>query len=121
MTNTRQLLSWFNKKHTESQERTAHLREDSREDEAVLEKIRTNIYGMFSAMFEVAARRSQDEPATTKLLFFKRAESCAAEWEDSLQKADSNGDVLKMTIEKLKLDTFAEIRAKVDTLDEDEL
>lgn len=119
MTDTRQLLSWLDEKHSKSQEQAEFLREDSREDEAVLEKVRANIYGMFRAMLEISARLSKDDPAATKRLFFQRAESVTPKWESARQKAEANGDILKMTVEKLKQDTYAEIRASVVVLGED--
>ncbi|MDR0915936.1 MAG: hypothetical protein LBN02_01960 [Oscillospiraceae bacterium] len=116
MTHTDALLAWFTENEQTCAARAETLREDSREDDATLERVRGNVYRMFGAMFQVAARVSEGEPASAKQLFADRAEPLAAKWEQSHRKAELNNDVETATVERVKLDVIAEIRARVDAL-----
>ncbi|MDR0905184.1 MAG: hypothetical protein LBN00_03235 [Oscillospiraceae bacterium] len=116
MTTTDELILWFTESENASRERAATLRADSRGDDAVLELVRGNIYRMFGAMFQVAARRSANDTAETVPLFLSRAEPFPAQWETSLEKAETHGDAPTAAVEQLKLDVWAEIFARVDEL-----
>ena len=93
-------------------ERAAALTADDRRDEAVFEKIRGNVYEIFSAVLNTA--KNQPEP----MVFFRRQlDAIPANWEAALEKAKAHGDEAKAHTELLKLEAVRAIRAhmEVDT------
>ncbi|MDR0861950.1 MAG: hypothetical protein LBN30_04135 [Oscillospiraceae bacterium] len=119
MTTTGDLILWFDERLEASRERAAWLRADSRGDDAVLESVRGNVFRMFGAMFQVAARLGENEPEPSRLLFMDRAEPFTAKWADAREKAETHGDAKTAVTERLKSDTLAEIFARVDALGRD--
>ena len=90
-------------------ERAAALTADERADEAVFEKIRANVYEIFTAVLSTA--RKQPEPTD----FFRRQlTAIPANWEAALQKARANGDDVRAHTELLKLETVRAIRQRME-------
>ena len=78
-------------------------------DEAVFEKIRGNVYEIFSAVLTTA--RNQPAPMD----FFRRQlAAIPATWEAALEKARAHGDESKAHTELLKLEAVRAIREHME-------
>lgn len=97
--------------------RIRDLSRDGREDEAVFEKIRLNVFDIFRTVLSAAktATGSQEEAVR---FFLERLHQIPQAWEKSLAAAQSHGDDAKVHIEKLKLDAVAQIRQEVQKMEE---
>ena len=91
-------------------QRSQLLTKDDRADEGDLEKIRANIYGIFKTILSAAEKiHGEDDPAK-RGFFRQKAEQIPASWAASYEKAEQHGDLEKMQIERIKLDTIREIK-----------
>lgn len=86
------------------------LTEDDRIDEGNFEKIRANVYEIFKTILSVAERVCGNDNSAKKVFFLQRAEQIPTNWTASYERAKQNGDVEKMHIERIKLDTIREIK-----------
>ncbi len=87
----------------------AALTADNRGDEAVFEKIRANVYEIFTAVLTTA----QKQPVPMD--FFRRQlAAIPANWEAALEKARTHGDDAKAHTETLKLEAVRAIREKLE-------
>ena len=92
-------------------ERSAALTADDRRDEAVFEKIRGNVYEIFSAVLTTA--RKQPAPMD----FFRRQlAAIPANWEAALEKVKAHGDEAKAHTELLKLEAVRAIRERLEEI-----
>ena len=88
--------------------RTSALTADNRQDEAVFEKIRGNVFEIFTAVLNTA--RKQPEP----MAFFRRQlTAIPSNWETALEKAEVHGDEDKAHTERIKLDAVRAIREQM--------
>lgn len=84
------------------------LTADNRQDEAVFEKIRGNVFEIFTAVLNAA--RKQSDPVD----FFRRQlTAIPANWEAALEKAEAHGDEAKAHTERIKLDAVRAIREQM--------
>lgn len=90
---------------------------ESREDEAVFEKIRLNVFDIFRTVLS-AAKTATDSQEEAVRFFLERLRRIPAAWEKSLAAAQSHGDEAKAHIEKLKLDAVARIRQEAEKMEE---
>lgn len=91
------------------QRRCAELQADQREDEAVFEKIRCNVFDIFRTVL-TAAEKQPDPPA----FFRSRLDQIPASWEKALEQAEKHGDAEKAHIESVKLEAVRQIRARLE-------
>ena len=91
-------------------QRSKLLAADDRIDEGNFEKIRANIYEIFKTILSVAERICGNDDLARRDFFLQKAEQIPASWAASYEKARQNGDVEKMHIESIKLDTIQEIK-----------
>ena len=92
---------------------TRQLEAENRQDEANLEKIRRNVYGILVSLAgadAAAARRGEDPAAAFEKLHQERLSRFPEPWRQRLEKAAAHGDVITRTIEETKLETVARIR-----------
>ena len=82
------------------------LRADCREDEAVFQRIRGNVFDIFRTVADAAEK--QPEPMA---FFRQRLTDIPAAWETALMQAQRHGDEGKAHIESIKLEAVREIRA----------
>lgn len=85
---------------------------DGRGDEAVFEKVKSNIYDIFRTVLSVGTKTCANDPDALKSFFFLRLERIPADWVAAHEKAAAHGDTQKMHLEQLKLDTVAQIKEK---------
>ena len=103
------LQQFLNEQAAACKERAAALTADDRRDEAVFEKIRGNVFEIFSAVLNTA--KNQPEP----MVFFRRQlDAIPANWEAALEKAKAHGDEAKAHTEHLKLEAVRAIRAHME-------
>jgi hypothetical protein len=102
------LEKFLNEQAEACKARAASLTADSRQDEAVFEKIRCNVFEIFTAVLNTA--RKQPEP----MAFFRRQlTAIPANWEAALEKAEAHSDEAKAHTERIKLDAVWAIREQV--------
>ncbi|MBQ8355155.1 MAG: hypothetical protein IJY40_05990 [Oscillospiraceae bacterium] len=102
------LQKFMNEQAEACKARAAALTADNRQDEAVFEKIRGNVFEIFTAVLNAA--RKQSDPVD----FFRRQlTAIPANWEAALEKAAAHGDEAKAHTERIKLDAVRAIREQV--------
>lgn len=101
---------YFERQIQQCNQRIQSLQADERRDEANLEKVRANVYDIFCTILSVAVKTCKEDPAAVRQFFLKKTEQIPANWEASYDQAEKHGDTVKMEIERIKLDTVAEIR-----------
>lgn len=104
------LNCWFDEKIALCGRRNQELNEDGRADEAVFEKIRSNIYDVFRTVLSVAVKTGSGDENAVKTFFTQRAEQIPAGWAAALEKAKEHNDTVRIQTEQIKLDTVHEIR-----------
>lgn len=88
------------------------LHQEQREDEAVFEAVKSNIYGIFRSV--LAAAKGDD--TAVQAFFLQKIEEIPANWSTAQELARAHGDAEGAALEQLKLDTAAEIRAHFTAL-----
>ena len=106
----RKFESYLDEQIASCRQHSKLLAEDDRMDEANFEKVRANIYEIFKTILSVAERVCGNDNLAKRRFFLQKAEQIPASWLTSYEKAKQNGDVEKMHIEKIKLDTIREIK-----------
>lgn len=106
----RKFESYFDEQITACQQRSKMLAEDDRMDEGNFEKIRTNVYEIFKTILSAAERVCEKDELAKRAFFLQKAEQIPTSWRASYETAKQNGDVRKMHIESIKLDTIQEIK-----------
>ena len=110
------LNSWFGEKIALCGERGRKLNEDGRMDEAVFEKVKSNIYDVFHTVLSVAVKAGKEDADAVKTFFVQRSEQIPAGWAAALEKAREHNDTVRMRTEQIKLDTIHEIREEFDRI-----
>ncbi len=90
--------------------RSALFAADDRRDEGNLEKVRANIYEIFKTILSASERACGTDKSAQRRFFLQKAEQIPAAWAASHKKAEQHGDIEKMHIESVKLDTVREIK-----------
>lgn len=102
------LQKFLNEQAEACKARAASLTADNRQDEAVFEKIRSNVFEIFTAVLNAA--RKQSDPVD----FFRRQlTAIPSNWEAALEKAEAHGDEAKAHTERIKLDSVRAIREQM--------
>ena len=102
------LQKFLNEQAEACKARAAALTANNRQDEAVFEKIRGNVFEIFTAVLNAA--RKQSDPVD----FFRRQlTAIPSNWEAALEKAEAHGDEAKAHTERIKLDAIRAIREQV--------
>lgn len=106
----RKFESYLEEQITACKQRSKLLAQDGRMDEGNFEKIRANVYEMFKTILSAAERVCGKDDFAKRKFFLKKTEQIPMNWTISYEKAKQNGDVEKMHIESIKLDTIQEIK-----------
>ena len=91
-------------------ERGRLLAADARMDEGNFEKIRANVYEIFKTILSAAERVCGKDDLAKRRFFLQKAEEIPMNRKASYEKAEQQGDVEKMHIERIKIDTIQEIK-----------
>lgn len=92
------------------------LEADQRTDEAVFEKIKSNVYDIFRTMLDVALKSSQGDEEEAAHFFRQKLKQLPAAWAAARDKAGQHGDAVQLRLEEVKLDTAAEIGHRFDEI-----
>ena len=93
-----------------------HLQNDDRADEAVFAKIRLNIYEIFNTVFSVAVTTAGPDADKIAAFFLARLRQIPQSWHAALAAAEAHGETEKVLIERIKLETAAEIQKEFETV-----
>ncbi|MDE6407283.1 MAG: hypothetical protein K2K48_05835 [Anaeroplasmataceae bacterium] len=102
--------SYLDEQIAACKKRSELLVEDGRKDEGNFEKVRANVYEIFKTVLSVAEKLCGKDDLAKKKFFLQRLEQIPMSWTASYDKSKTNGDVEKMHIETIKLDTIEEIK-----------
>ena len=102
--------SYLDQQIAACKQRSKLLAEDERMDEGNFEKVRANVYEIFKTILSVAERVCGKDDSAKRSFFLQKVEQIPTSWAASYEKAKQNGDVKKMHIESIKLDTIQEIK-----------
>lgn len=102
--------SYLDERITSCRQRSKLLAAEGRMDEGNFDKVRANVYEIFKTILSAAERVCGKDDAAKRRFFLHKAEEIPTSWTDSYEKAKQNGDVKKMYIESVKLDTIREIK-----------
>ncbi len=104
------LNGWFEERIALCGKRSQELNADGRSDEAIFEKVKSNIYDVFRTVLSVAVKTGSGNEDAVRAFFVQRAEQIPAGWAAALEKAREYNDTVRMQTEQIKLDTVHEIR-----------
>lgn len=107
-----EFIQWSDEQISHCQSLQQMLHADDRTDEARFMQIRANVYGIFRSIW--AALQGDAAAVLSKL------ESITAAWAQSLALASTHGDMEKVHIERIKLDTATIIRARLGSMEENQ-
>lgn len=97
-----------------TQNKEQELIATERKDEANLQKIRANIYGVCRTIYEVVAKTKSG--AELREEYTKKLDNLLKNWIESYEKAKVHSDVEKILIEENKLEVLREVKAKFTEL-----
>lgn len=102
------LIEYLTAEHDAAAARAEALRRDARGDEAVFEKVRSNVFDIFRTVASVAEKQHAD-PAQARAFFLRKLNEIPANWRQSAQTAGQHGDEAKKHMEAVKLAAAGEI------------
>ena len=109
----KQITTYFDEKIADCQAAVAALNGDNRADEAIFEKIRMNVYGIFRSVYDAGRQHCCGDAAKQMDFLRVRFQKLQSDWEAAYENAILHGDSEKAHIEHIKLETMAEIREKI--------
>jgi len=95
-------------KVAEAAQSAAALTAEDRIDDANLEKIRGNVYGIFVSVLQAGEKQSSDD-ATRRMFFVRNLERIPSGWRIARQKAEERGDTVRLVQEDVKLAALDEV------------
>ena len=102
------LMKALQVKVAEATQSAAALAAEDRRDDANLEKIRANVYGIFVSGVEAGAARSSDE-ASQRTFFEGNLNRIPSGWRLARQKAEERGDTVRLVHEDVKRAAIDEV------------
>lgn len=102
------MYAWFEEQISGCGRREQELLADERKDEAILEKVRANIYDVVRTWLKVGVRINQDHPEEGRKFFVQRMEQIPLSWSAAYDKAKEYNDPVRMQTEQVKLDAARE-------------
>jgi hypothetical protein len=95
-------------KVAEAAQSAATLMAEDRVDDANLEKIRGNVYGIFVSVLQAAEKQSPDD-VTRREFFERNLERIPSGWRLARDKAWKRGDTVRLVQEDVKLAAIDEV------------
>lgn len=102
-------VSFLESRVADAERSAAALRADDRRDEAALEKIRGNIYGIFVSVAQ-AGKKATSTPEDLHAFVAGNIERIPAGWSIARDKAAAKGDSVRVVQEDVKLAAMQEVR-----------
>ena len=109
-----EFISYLNNSIETAQKKEQELIATDRKDEANLQKIRANIYGICLTVFQVIAKEKTGEELCKE--YISRIDNISKNWVQSYEKAKQHQDVEKILIEETKFQVVNEVKEKVERL-----
>lgn len=107
-----QMDAYFDAQLKRCSQRKDHLLADGRTDDAVFEKVKANVYGIFKTILSVAVSSSSGDADAVRKFFMVKEKEIFAAWLAAHEQASQHGDVEKMQLEQIKLETIREIEQR---------
>lgn len=85
------------------------LNSDNRGDEAVFAKVQMNVFDIFLTVFNVAVKTCGQDDGKVVQFFMTKLRQIPQSWHTALTNAESHGEWDKAHIERVKLESVAEI------------
>ncbi len=108
-----EFIRYLDERIADCNERAKSLREEGRADEGIFENIRTNVYEIFKTVLSAAEKTCGAGNSAKWDFFLQKTEQIPENWRISYEKAKEHGDIKKMHIESIKLETVQEIREMI--------
>lgn len=108
-----QYITYLENRMSMTNQQEKQLIDSGRKDEANLEKIKNNVYGICKTVYEVAHKQTQNE-TDAKLFYVKKLEHLKTTWEESYEKAKQFSDAEKILVEETKLAALNEAREQFE-------
>ena len=102
------LMSALQAKVAEAAQSAATLAAEDRRDDANLEKIRGNVYGIFVSVLQAGEKQSSDD-AARRAFFEGNLERIPSGWRVARVKAEERGDPVRLVQEDVKLAAIDEV------------
>lgn len=109
-----QFMMYLNTAIKNAQKKEQELIATERKDEANLQKIRANIYGICRTVYDVVAKTKSGEELAEE--YIKKLDNLPKNWVESYEKARVHNDVEKILIEETKLEVLQEVKANFTEL-----
>ena len=109
------MAAWLAEEAAQCEERRAALDADGRVDEAVFEKTRANVYGVFRTVL-LAAGHTHAQGDEAQRFFAERLEQIPKRWAEAYEEGKRHGDIARMALESMKLDTVRNIRERLQQI-----
>ena len=107
-------LEYLNNAIEAAQKKAQELIATERKDEANLQKIRANIYGICLTVVRVVAKEKNGEELWKD--YTERLDNISKNWVESYEKAKLHNDVEKILIEETKFQVIKEVKEKIQKL-----
>jgi hypothetical protein len=103
------LHDYLNEQAIVCRARAVELTNDDRHDEAVFEKIRCNVFEIFTAVLNTAQK--QPDP---RAFFLRQLTAIPANWEAAYENAKVHADESRAHTEQVKLEAVRAIRERLE-------
>lgn len=109
-----EFVTYLNNAIDTAQKKEQELIATERKDEANLQKIRANIYGICRTVFEVVSKTKSGEELREE--YANKLDNLPKNWVESYEKAKLHNDVAKILIEETKLEVLKEVKSRFQAL-----
>ena len=109
-----EFIDYLNNSIETAQKKERELIAMERKDEANLQKIRANIYGICLTVVQVVAKEKCGEEFW--LDYTERLDNISKNWVKSYEKAKVHNDVEKILVEETKFQVLNEVKEKMQNL-----
>jgi hypothetical protein len=110
MDDLKELINWLEAEKAVYLANAARLKEDDRQDESNLEKVRANVYDI--AVTLARSARESNRPAFLR----EKLTRIASTWREALQEAKRRGDYGRETVERIKVSAAEKIIKKLEEI-----
>ena len=109
-----EFMIYLNTSIETAQKKEQELISTERKDEANLQKIRANIYGICRTVFQVVEKEKGGKELWQD--YVGRLDNISKNWVKSYEKAKEHNDVEKILIEETKFQMLNEVKEKIQNL-----
>ena len=106
-----EFITYLNNSIEATQKKEQELIATERKDEANLQKIRANIYGICLTVFQVIAKEKNGAELCKE--YISRIDNISKNWVQSYERAKEHEDVEKILIEETKFQVVNEVKEMV--------